>query len=94
VAGATADPDDDGPSWSLRVVEIHHFADPVALAVKQGKARGVTLYPDHAARLSLEAASVPPALPDGAAWMAEVTFKSGDKATMVLPLELMLGKDK
>ena len=94
VAGATADPDDDGPSWSLRVVEIHRFADPVALAVKQGKARGVTLYPDHAARLSLEAASVPPALPDGAAWMAEVTFKSGDKATMVLPLELMLGKDK
>ncbi len=91
VWAATADPDDKDPSWNLRVQEIHHYAEPVVLAVKQGKGRSVALYPDHPAKVSLEAASVPPALPDGGCWLARVVLKDAEREGLVLPLEVKLG---
>jgi hypothetical protein len=91
VWAATADPEDEDPSWKLNVEEIHVYAEPVALAVKQGKAKAVVLYPDHPATISLEAASVPPALPDGGAWLARVTLRDAERESLVLPLELKLG---
>ena len=90
VWAATADPDDKDPSWKLRVQEIHHYAEPVVLAVKQGKGRSVALYPDHPAQVSLEAASVPPALPDGGSWLARVVLKDSEREGLALPLELKL----
>ncbi|MFZ5983633.1 MAG: S8 family serine peptidase [Acidobacteriota bacterium] len=91
VWAATADPEDEDPSWKLRVQEIHHYAAPVALSVKQGKSPAVALYPDHPAKVSLEAASVPPALPEGGSWLARVVLRDAEREGLALSLELKLG---
>ena len=38
--------------------------------------------------------AVPPALPEGASWLAEVQLKDGEKEGLVLPLKLELTPDK
>ncbi len=90
VAAATADPDTSAPEWALHVRELHSYAQPVALSVKQGKEARIVLYPELAERVSLELARVPPALPDGAYWLAEVVFKDSERESVQLPLELHL----
>lgn len=91
VRAATADPEDD-PSWSLRVEELHRFAEAVPLTVTQGKEKALVLYPGHRAALTLEAASVPPALPDGGLYLAEVTVQDGEREALRLPLQIRLDR--
>jgi hypothetical protein len=93
ISAATADPEDDSPSWTLHIRELHRYADPVPLAVKAGK-ESLVLYPEHPQDLSLQLKAVPPALPDGAAWLARVTFKDAETEGLVLPLELKLEPGK
>lgn len=90
VRAATAEPGKD-PSFSLRVKELHRFAEPVALRVTQNKEKTLVLYPDHRAVLALEAASVPPALPEGASYLAQVTVEDDEREAMKVPLEIRLG---
>lgn len=90
ISAATADPGDEAPSWTLHVKELHRYAAPVGMTVKTGKENGVVLYPDIPATLSLQCQAVPPALPEGACWLAEVTLKDADRAELQLPLELKL----
>ena len=94
VSAATADPDDDSPAWTLHVREIHRYAEPVPVAVKQGKEARLVLYPDHPQDLTLQLKSVPPALPEGAAWLAKITLKDAEHEALQLPLELMLEPGK
>ncbi len=93
ISAATADPEDDSPSWTLHIRELHRYADPVPLTVKAGK-EGLVLYPEHPQDLTLQLKAVPPALPDGAAWLARVTFKDAETEGLVLPLELKLEPGK
>ena len=90
VDAATADPDEGSPKWPLKVRELHRYAEPVPLAVKQGKQERVVLYPDREARLTLQLKEVPPALPEKAAWQAEVTLKDAERDTLRIPLEILL----
>jgi len=93
ISAATADPEDDSPSWTLHIRELHRYADPVPLTVKAGKENFV-LYPEHPQDLTLQLKAVPPALPDGAAWLARVTVKDAETAGLQLPLELKLEPGK
>jgi hypothetical protein len=90
VDAATADPDGGSPNWTLKVRELHRYAEPVPLTVKQGKQERVVLYPDHAASLTLQLKGVPPALPEKSAWLAEVTLKDAERENLWIPLELKL----
>jgi subtilisin family serine protease len=90
VRAAAADPEGE-PSWSLQVEELHRFAEPVTLNVTQGKEKNLVLYPDRRTALTLEAASVPPALPDGALYLATVTVQDAEREALRLPLEIRLG---
>jgi len=94
VSAATADPDDDSPDWTLHVREIHRYAEPVPVAVKEGKDARLVLYPDHPQDLTLQLKSVPPALPEGAAWLAKITLKDSEHEALQLPLELKLEPGK
>jgi hypothetical protein len=93
ISAATADPDDDSPSWTFHIRELHRYADPVPLTVKAGK-DSLVLYPEHPQDLSLQLKAVPPALPDGAAWLARVTFKEAETEGLQLPLDLKLEPGK
>ena len=93
LSAATADPDDDSPSWTLHIRELHRYAEPVPMTVKAGK-ENLVLYPEHPQDLTLQLKSVPPALPDGAAWLARVTFKDAEREGLVLPIELKLEPGK
>jgi hypothetical protein len=73
------------------VEELHRFAEPVTLNVTQGKEKNLVLYPDRRTALTLEAASVPPALPDGALYLATVTVQDAEREALRLPLEIRLG---
>jgi subtilisin family serine protease len=90
VDAATADPDEGSPKWTLKVRELHRYAEPVPLVVKQGKQERVVLYPDHEATLTLQLKGVPPALPEKAAWLAEVTLKDAERENLRIPLEVKL----
>lgn len=90
VTGATADPDVESPSWTLHVREVHRYAEPVAISVKQDKQAQLVLYPNHGQALALQLKAVPPALPDGAAWLAEVKIKDAEREALQLPLEIKL----
>ncbi len=90
VKAAAAEPGEE-PSWSLRVEELHRFAEPVALSVTQGKEKNLAFYPDHRTVLTLEAASVPPALPDGACYLAEFNVRDAEREALRLPVEVRLG---
>jgi subtilisin family serine protease len=90
VSAATADPDMSSPDWTLHVRELHRYAEPVAISVKQGKESKIDLYPNLAEEVSLQLKQVPPALPDGAYWLARITLKSSERENLQLPLELRL----
>jgi len=90
IAAATADPDVSAPQWTLHVRELHLYAQPVALSVRQGKDTRLVLYPELAERVSLELDRVPPALPDGAYWLANVVLRDAERSDVELPLELHL----
>jgi tripeptidyl-peptidase-2 len=90
IIGATADPDDDSPSWTLHVRELHRYVEPVPVAVKQGKESKIVLYPGHEQTLSLQLGAVPPALPDGAFWLAKITLKDAEREGLQLPMEIKL----
>jgi subtilisin family serine protease len=94
VTAATADPGVEPPSWTLHLGEVHRYADPVAIAVTSGKEGKLALYPNHEVTLTLQLKAVPPALPAGAAWLAEVTLKDSERETLQLPLELRLEPGK
>jgi len=94
VRGATADPAKASPAWSLRVKEQRTYSERVPLTVKQGKEDGIVLYPDHESVLVLQMKSVPPALPEGASWLAEVQLKDAEKEGLLLPLRLELTPEK
>jgi hypothetical protein len=93
VLAATADPAVASPSWTLHLRELHRWAKPIALTVREGKEKAVVLYPDHTAKLALRLAQAPPALPEGASWLADVTLQDAEDATFQLPLELRLEAD-
>ena len=93
VSAATADPDDDSPSWTLHIRELHRYAEPVPMTVKAGK-ESLVLYPEHPQDLTLQLKAVPPALPDGAAWLARVTLKDAEREGLVLPLDIKLEPGK
>ncbi len=93
VSAATADPENDSPSWTLHIRELHRYAEPVPLTIKAGK-ENIVLYPEHPQDLTLQLKAVPPALPDGAAWLARVTFKDAEREGLVLPLEVKLEPGK
>lgn len=93
VSAATADPDDESPSWTLHIRELHRYAEPVPLTVKAGK-ENLVLYPEHPQDLALQLKTVPPALPDGAAWLARVTFKDAEREGLALPLDIKLEPGK
>lgn len=90
VLAATADPDDDSPSWTLKVREVHAYARPVPLKVTQGKTADLVLYPDRTAELGLEAQEALPAAPDGGFWVGQVTLQDRERKTLKLVLDLTL----
>ncbi len=92
VMGATADPDDSSPSWTLEVKEVHKYSNPLAIEI--GKKGAVTLYPDHPDTLSFKVKGVPPALSGGASWLGNISFKSDRRPALVLPLEVELSPKK
>jgi hypothetical protein len=75
------------------VKELHRYAAPVAVTVKTGKENGVVLYPGIPATLNLQCQAVPPALPEGACWLADVTLKDAERSELQLPLELKLAPE-
>lgn len=81
IEGGFAEP--GGGSFDVKLERTYRYAEPVALEISGGE----TLYPDRAASVSFELASTPPALPDGAAWVIELTLTPAKGGTPVL-LEL------
>jgi hypothetical protein len=49
------------------------------------------LYPDHEGTLDLSLDAVPPALPEGAYWLADLSLSDSTNEALKLPLELWLG---
>ena len=94
VSGATADPENDAPAWTLHVKEIHAYAQPVPLTVKDGKEDRIVLYPEHSQDLALTLKGVPPALPEGAAWLAEAALSDAETPGLTLPIEIQLAPGK
>ncbi len=89
VTAATAAPGEK-PSWTLHVDEIHEYAAPVAVEVTCGGEGSFALYPDHERSLDLSLESVPPALPEGGAWLTELNLKDSRQPSLELPVELLL----
>jgi hypothetical protein len=76
VSGALADPSDAERSFSLDVERFYRYRQPVEIAVEGPRADGgIAFYPDRPVTLELSCRSTPPALPDGACWVVELTFE-------------------
>ncbi len=90
VTAATADPGAN-PAWTLHVDEIHEYANPIPVTVTLGGGRRIVLYPDHEGTLDLSLDAVPPALPEGAYWLADLSLSDSTNEALKLPLELWLG---
>jgi subtilisin family serine protease len=76
VSGGLADPGAGGKSFDLDVERTYRYTEPIPVEVAgPGDGAAIAFYPDRPVSLKLDCARTPPALPDGARWVLELTFE-------------------
>jgi hypothetical protein len=88
VIAAVADPEDTGATTPLTLERTYLYAHPVPVKVSAPGGDVIRLYPDRPATLKLEAASTPPALPEDAVWILELTLRDSKDPARITILEL------
>lgn len=89
VLAAAADPDAK-PNWTLKMTELHRYLDPVKVTMADDPSGGMILYPDRAAEAHLVLSRVPPAVPEGAAWLVECEVRDSSNDLLRVPIEFRL----
>jgi subtilisin family serine protease len=86
IAAALAEPDASG--FAGTVDRTYRYTEPIPVGVEQGGGP-LVLYPDHPIGVQLEAERTPPALPDGASWVIELSLTPQGLDESVATIELL-----
>lgn len=88
IDAALADPDANDASLPFTIARTYRLAEPIALELTDGN--DIALYPDRAVALSFKAAANPPARPEGAQWIVEISLEPSRGDAMGAKLEFAI----